>query len=432
MVCYIRVCAIYWCLMCTLQGRCRRITCPRDHYISNNKCVPLYQRITGMELNVKIDISPIDKIPKTFSSAVLEELRNIVNTSLSKYVTLQPRKIAVWYGPKLSKNPDKYYMFDIFLNNSSDTIEYSTAVTEIRAFFNNLKTHKSIALSNGAEIGIEIKFNHRLIQKFGEYKDISLPNDGNLQVLVGKTSKSNDPVPNMLISNVNWCYRVPFKIFHDNEVEMIGAKVYAVKDVDITVYQHQYDQANGFNDHYLYLCLDLFISLTDEGTIINDDNIRQKTYIKDNNDDPKGTVPVSVVIVAVLVGVLVVTAFCKIQYTSRKQTVRSALQETLAVGIVSDIGMIEDGTQAFEMVYLECGRDQTDLDIAGSDKDISEGSDNISQGSDKDVSQGSDKDISQGSDMNISQGSDKDISQGSDKDISQAHPNSKDDPDKHV
>ena len=117
-VCYTRDYVKYLCLMFVLQGRCRRVICPRDHYKSNDKCVPLYKRMTGMELNVKIDISPIDKIPRKFFSDVLERLRYIVNTSLSRNVSLQPRKIAVWYGPNLSKAPNKYFMFDIFLFNS--------------------------------------------------------------------------------------------------------------------------------------------------------------------------------------------------------------------------------------------------------------------------------------------------------------------------
>ena len=60
-----------------------------------------------MEQNLKIDIhvhmSTSDKKRMALSSDVLEKIRNIVNTSLPEYVTLQHRDIAVWYGPKSSK-----------------------------------------------------------------------------------------------------------------------------------------------------------------------------------------------------------------------------------------------------------------------------------------------------------------------------------------
>ena len=137
-----------------------------------------------MDLNVKIDVFPSEAVPKKFSSDVLDELRKIVNTSLSKYVTLQPRDISVWFGPKQGKTPDKFYMFDIFLFNASDTIDYSFAVKEIRDFYNNLKTNKNLSLSNGADLGLEIKFNHRMVAGFDSYMDISAPSDCKLRPLV--------------------------------------------------------------------------------------------------------------------------------------------------------------------------------------------------------------------------------------------------------
>ena len=149
-----------------LQGRCRRVICPRDHYESNNKCLPLYRSITGVDINVKIEISPNDAILKNLSSYVLNKLRKILNTSLAKYVTLQSREITVWYGPKRSKVRDKYYMFDIYLFNSSNTIDFVASIKEIRAFYNNLRTHDSIHVLNGDEIQIEINFNQRLVYKF--------------------------------------------------------------------------------------------------------------------------------------------------------------------------------------------------------------------------------------------------------------------------
>ena len=169
----------------------------------------------------------------------------------------------------------------------------------------------------------------------------------------------------ILISNANWCYRVPFNIVNSSEVERIGEEAYVIKETDITVYQLQYDQAKGYTQDFLYLCLDLFSSHIDgvqtHPDITNGDKIRPKTYI----DDPKEIVPVSVVIVAALVGLLLVTALYRIRYTSRKQTVQSVVQETPDVGIVSDTVMSEEDSQAIEVIHQEPDSDQNDLDGAG-------------------------------------------------------------------
>ena len=320
-----------------------------------------------MMLNVKIDIHVhMSRNDKKFmeSSDDLDELRNIVNTSLSKYVTLQRSDILVWYGPKRSKLSNKYYMFDIFLFNSSDTIQYMKAITEIRAFFDNLKTHQSIVLSNGAMREIEITFNHRLKYMWNTYHDVSLPNDGNLRVLVGDQSKVNEYKPAMVISNVNWCNRVAFMSLH--EADMIGKIAYVIKHTDIRVYQYQYDKVG--NNDILYLCLDLFTDYIDgkemHSEITKSDMIRPNTYSEDNNDDPRGAVKVSVIVVAVLIGLLLVTTLCKIRYTSQK-SVHSGEQESRQdAEIASDVGMSEDGRPGFEMVYLGSGKDQNDVNTA--------------------------------------------------------------------
>ena len=113
---------------------------------------------------------------------------------------------------------------------------------------------KALFLYDGAKRESEVAFNHRLKNQLGKYHDVSLPTDGNLRLLVGDQSDVNDHMPEMMISNVNWCYRVAF--MSPGEAIQIGENAYIIKRTDIKVYQHQYDEEIG-KDTLLYVCLDL-------------------------------------------------------------------------------------------------------------------------------------------------------------------------------
>ena len=285
-----------------------------------------------MSINVKIEISLRDKPPIRLSSDVLNELRKIVKTSLANYVTLQSREITVWYGPRGSKVSDKYYMFDIYLFNSSDTIDFSASVTEIRSFFKSLRTHDSIRILNGDEIMIEINFNHRLVPKLSQYYDMSVSGGGSLTLLEGRTLAENYDRPNMLISNVNWCSRVPFDI--DDEAERIGMDVFLIKPVGKAVYKNQYDVHDLFlpEVHLLYLCFDLFISQTDKDTFDKKDDKLDNLMTLDSNiidGDEKMTlsVPIFITIISVCVCLFVVCTYCKRRSTpTNPPTVQPGIQ----------------------------------------------------------------------------------------------------------
>ena len=337
------------------QGHCRRVICPRDQYVRNNQCVPLYHSITGLDINVKIEISLIDRVLKSIDSDVLFELRKIVNTSLAKYVTLQPREITVWYGPKQSKVRDKYYMFDIYLFNSSSTIDFGASVEEIRAFYNNLRTHDIIHLLNGDHIQIEIHFNHRIVYKFKNYYDMSISGDGSLRVLEGRPMEDREDRPSMLVSNVNWCYRVPFDIV--NETDPIGKEDYSIKPAGITVYKHQYDIPQDTKQSLLYLCSDLFINRIDKDNSDKtaDDLTILKPDIDDDNNIMALSIPANIAIIAACLGLCIVFALCKIHYTSIKPREQSGTQAIPVFGNASNVVISEDRTQQIEMVGQELG-----------------------------------------------------------------------------
>ena len=336
-----------------------------------------------MDINVKIEISLRDKGPIRLSSDVLNELKKIVKTSLANYMTLQSREITVWYGPRGSKVSDKYYMFDIYLFNSSDTIDFSASVKEIRSFFKSLKTHDSIRILNGDEIMIEINFNHRLVPKLSQYYDMSVSGGGSLTVLEGRTLVEVYDRPSMLISNVNWCSRVPLDI--DDEAERIGMDVLFIKPVGRAVYNHQYDEHYLFlpEIHLLYVCLDLFIRHSDNDTfdITDDDLMTIDSNINDDDEKKKWSVPVFIAIITVCLCLFVVCALCNRRSTpTNMPTIQPEIHVSPDMGIVSDARMSEDGMQYAGMVNRTLDLDATDVD-----NDVSETEPNSNVVADKRV-----------------------------------------------
>ena len=301
--------------------------------------MPLYHRLTGMDLNVKVDVFPSKNIPKKFASYFLDELWLIVNTSMSKCVTLKSNATSVWYGPIGRIVPNKYYMFDIYLFNTSNTIYYSVAVKEVRDFFNELKTYGDLTLPDGTLIGLHVKFNHRLNARFGSYRDKSVNTGGTLRPLVGKLL---DRRPNMMISNVNWCYRVAFDEAV-GDVQVIDSGVFLIKPANITLYWQKLDSPNTERDgRLLYLCTDLFKNYA------NTDDLGIRTLLVNkkgqqgvsnpsippndrNSGSSERTSPVSIIIVSVL-GLLVIVAglYC-VRFTTIKPRGQTGVHVSLDI-----------------------------------------------------------------------------------------------------
>ena len=316
---------------------------------------------------MKIEITPIDNVPKRLFSELLSELRTLVNRSLAKYVTLQPREISVWYGPKRSKARDKYYIFDIFLFNSSAVIDFSTSLNGIRQFYTHLNAHSSIRLSNDDVIKIKINFNHRTVPWYGQYFDKSVSGGGSLNVLVGEMLYDRDERPAMLISYTNWCYRVPFDTLV--EADILATEVYNLKSAGMVVYYDQFDHYFQWKPRLdlLYVCLDLFTRSVDKKQSDKEGNGFARTESTtegnyNNNNILALPVPVNIAIIAGCIGLCIVGALCKMRCKPVKPTVQSSTQSFPDDGTDFNDGVAENGTQCIEMVKQECNTDVTNTD----------------------------------------------------------------------
>ena len=196
---------------------------------------------------------------------------------------------------------------------------------------------------------------------------MSIAGDGSLRVLEGRTMEDREDRPSMLVSNVNWCYRVPFEIF--DELEMIGMEVFIIKSAGIVVYKHQYDIPNQRMTNLSYVCLDMVIHLIDIDRSDKTGDYLNRLDPITRGDNTIMTLPV-LVNIAVIAGCLALClafAVYKIHYTSIKSTVQSVIQASPDMEIVSDAGMTEDGTQHIEMAGKNLG-----LEVASADNDVSE------------------------------------------------------------
>ena len=292
-----------------------------------------------MDLNVKVEVFPSRNIPKKFASYFLDELWLMVNTSMSKCITLQSNATSVWFGPIGRPPPDKYYMFDIYLFNASDTIEYSDAVKEVRDFFNELKTYGKLSLPDSTNIELYFKFNHRLRASFELYKDNSVNAGGVLRPLVGKLL---DRRPNMIISNVNWCYRVAFEEAV-GDVQIIDLNAFFIKPANITVYRQQFDEPGTSGvDWLLYLCIDLFRSHkntenSDERYLVVNEKGKQDGFkpsipLENGNYESSGmNSPVSIIIVSVLGLLVLVAGLYWIRFTINKPIKQTGVHVSLDI-----------------------------------------------------------------------------------------------------
>lgn len=242
-----------------MQGRCRTIFCPRDHFVSRDQCLPHYDYLNELELNTRIQIRPNQNIPKQFSALFVGNLKEIANDSLRNVKSLQTVELSLWHLPVSQRNPTEYYLFDIYFFNTTGTINYGLAVTEIQNIFNRIKSNKKLTLSTGLRIDLSFDFNHRIDILGRGMFDIEVQTGGRLLPLMGKEWTPRLPRPYMTISNVNWCYRTDF-----DAVEKVSKYSYRIMPADMIVYQHQVDieyikTSLGSVKLHAYACIDLFV-----------------------------------------------------------------------------------------------------------------------------------------------------------------------------
>ena len=101
--------------------------------------MPLNDTVIGLDINIRIQITPSQTIPDDILEEFVDGLKNMTDKALNDTVRRVRRQVSLWYLPRSNANPTEYYMLDIFLFSLSNIISYSAAVEQIRQFF--LKGH---------------------------------------------------------------------------------------------------------------------------------------------------------------------------------------------------------------------------------------------------------------------------------------------------
>ena len=233
-----------------LQGRCREIICPRDHYTVENQCVPLYDTLKGLDINIRIQITPSIAIPDGISKDFVDGLKNVTDKALSDAVELQRRQFSVWKLPLSGENPEPYYLLDIFLFSPSNVLKFSDVIVQTKQFLLVLQEEIKRTVPLPPNIKLVCQFKHGLERKRNAYIDVMTGKT--LKPLMEKGWSLIEPGPYMIISDVNWCYRAAFGF---DEIEDY-LKFIRVKAMDIIAFVDQYDL---YKDN-IYICIDRFIA----------------------------------------------------------------------------------------------------------------------------------------------------------------------------
>ena len=307
--------------MLFFQGRCRGIICPRDHYVVDNQCLPLYDTVKGLDINIRIQIIPSQTIPDDISEEFVDGRKKMTDKALNDTVCLVRRQISLWYLPRSNANPTEYYMLDIFLFSPSNVIQYSAAVEQIRQFFLKLKTEVKLAIFEQTNIELYFQFKHGLKQMRDKYLDTS--NGKTLKPLMEKGWSLKYQGPHITISEVNWCFRAAFDF---SEIEDPGSGYMIVKSTNIIAFN---DQCEVHLNH-IYLCVDLLgvqrhVHVEEDFNIIQEE-ITPSDYDNDISgesvvDSARGLV-MTMSVVAVIV--LLVILYRGKQAMARKQSEESA------------------------------------------------------------------------------------------------------------
>ena len=321
------------------------------------QCVPLYNILTGFDINFKLKITPVRDIKGNKAKIVVEKLKSTVNNSLENLVSLQSREVWVWFLPKGNKKDVGYYIFDIFLYNASNEIKHSQAVPELHSFFNSIKSLNTLQFSDGNKFEFRYGIGHGIeLNRMGMF-DLGAGKGGKLRSLSGDDWKQQIPNHDFLtISDINWCMRTEFTT---DEIEELGFNMYRIKQTNTILFEGQWDYRIYLGSYILCTCITYIVDDTDTDNrypaiqdiprIVDDseDDIAKPSLTFDMND--KGLASAIAGFVLFVIGIILFKA----KSTFKKRQLHKAEDQT-HVGI--EISSFRDSTKdtQFGMSEISC------------------------------------------------------------------------------
>ena len=240
----------------SLQGRCRKLLCPRDHYMEKGRCIPLYNRITGMGVNLEIKITPPQSIQDAETKQVAEAIFSAVNSTLEKCVSLQYRDITAWYLAKNRGKTVRCYLFDIKLFNVNQEFLFDGAIKDLNNFFHELESDNTILISNGIKYEVQYEIGHGIQTGVKGKSDLRYPADGYFRLLIGGDQNIPGPKNYLTLTDLYWCIRVEIL---SNELERLDRFVFRVNQTGTLLFNDQFDMKFNSESFGLHTCINYFV-----------------------------------------------------------------------------------------------------------------------------------------------------------------------------
>ena len=284
------------------QGTCREVICPRHHYLRQSQCVPLFDTLSGLDIHVKIQVTPDRLITKDIAAEFEGKLKDMVDKILKKTVSLHVRDMIFMYLPNKDKNGKIYYLSDMYLYNTTGKIKFSQAIADIKWFFREMNSQGLPKLSNGINIGLKIEFAHKIqMQPLGAIIDLS---NGKSLIIMEKTAwMKGGGRPDYEITNVQWCYRIGFS-FSEVKQLVLGWHVYEIpSNPPVTVYESEIE--SDTINRKIYICIDLIVAQTaraDKGQTVNDKGNLDITVDDTNEALDRGVALIGTCLVIAILG----------------------------------------------------------------------------------------------------------------------------------
>ena len=236
------------------------------------------------------------------------KLMDMVNYIIKKTVSLQVRDIFVMYLPNKQRNGKTYYVFNIYLYNTTGNIKFSQAITEMKDFVTGMKSKAYLTLSNGINVDLKIGFAHN-IRLMRPSIDLSV---GKSLVQMDKTAWGQRiERPDFEITDVHWCYRTGFSL---SDITVIGVGVMKIHVAPtVTIYGTEIEEGWLRSKGKIYICIELVVPPTTRDDLSPTPNTEGKEDIVDDDDkgvlDDKGGVLVVSCVVFAIFGII----FCKVR-----------------------------------------------------------------------------------------------------------------------
>ena len=286
-------------------------------------CRPLYDILSGMNLHFKLQVIVDHSIKEDLRQEFAETIYPVVNYTLKRTVNLQILENSLWFLPGSRERPVDYYLFSVYLFNSSNEIKYSRAIKEINTFFQTIKTTSYLALGDGKIAALTYQFGHQVIRHKFNLVDASKGKNGQLYPMMEKERISKEHGSSMTISNSNWCYRT---FLAAKEVER-NLVVYRIKNSDIFLYQDQFDE---YGTH-IAVCMDLVSNVGGSREKRPNVAVTSVTGLEENYDynnvTPWYLSKEFILTVFVLCTTLFFIAFCKIKSFCAKHRERITMAQ---------------------------------------------------------------------------------------------------------